>query len=492
MATKEQQPPQQPPLTSDVHDDTISEKGRAVENEKIETGVRDYPDDAPKTDPAEIRLVRKIDWRLMPTLCTMYFLNYVDRNAIAQARLNDLEDDLGMTGIEFNTAVSILFVGYVLMQIPSNMLITRVRPGIYMSAWMVVWAIVSACTGLVQNYAGLVVCRFFLGVTEAPFYPGATYMLSIFYTRKELATRIALLYCAQILATGFSGLIAAGIFAGMDDLRGIAGWRWLFIVEGAITGVVALLGFAFLPNTPLTTHWLTPEERELAHGRMERDKIGDSQDNASAFEGLKQACRDRRTWLFCLMQNFHLSACSFNSFFPTVVKTIGFNRTITLVLTCPPFIFAGAAGILTGWSSGRMQERTWHITIGLLVAVVGFVIAASTLNTAGRYIACFIFPVGAYSVNSVIIGWASSTLSQTKEKKAVVLAMTNVAGQIGYIYGPYLWPSSDGPRYGIGFGASAGFALLSIVCAWVIRAWLVKENHNIRRSTSEHVNLYVY
>lgn len=114
----------------------------------------------------------------------------------------------------------------------------------------------------------------------------------------------------------------------------------------------------------------------------------------------------------------------------SVVKTLGFNRTITLVLTCPPFLFAGAAGIMTGWSSGRLHERTWHITGGLSVAVVGFVIAASTLNTAGRYIACFIFPVGAYSVNSVIIGWASSTLSQTKEKKAVVLAMTNVGGQV--------------------------------------------------------------
>jgi MFS family permease len=115
------------------------------------------------------------------------------------------------------------------MQVPSNMLITRIRPGIYMSSWMFIWAIVSACTALVQNFGGLVACRFFLGITEAPFYPGATYMLSIFYTRKEVATRIALLYCAQILATGFSGLIAAAVFE-MDGVRGIAGWRWLFIL----------------------------------------------------------------------------------------------------------------------------------------------------------------------------------------------------------------------------------------------------------------------
>ncbi|KAH8745687.1 major facilitator superfamily transporter [Diaporthe sp. PMI_573] len=373
-----------------------------------------------------------------------------------------------MTGTEFNTTVSILFVGYVLMQIPSNMLITRIQPGIYMSAWMLVWAVVSGCTALVQNYGGLVACRFFLGITEAPFYPGATvatYMLSIFYTRTEVAARIA---------------------------EYLPAW-WFFIVEGAATGFVAFVGFWFLPNTPLTTRWLNERERELAHERMQRDKVSDSSDvKASAMDGLKQACRDKRTWLFCLMQNFHLSACSFNSFFPTVVKTLGFNTTVTLAMTCLPFIFAGAAGIAFGWSSGRLYERTWYITGGLTIAIIGFAVAAATLNTAARYVACFIFAMGAYSVNSVIIGWASSTLLQTKEKKAVVLAMTNVGGQIGYIYGAYLWPKSDEPRYAIGFGASAGFALLSILCAWWIRILLVRENRRIRASTSEHVNLHGY
>ncbi|RYP03216.1 hypothetical protein DL764_005297 [Monosporascus ibericus] len=418
----------------------MDEKPATTEGEVV-----DYTGTRKKTDPVEIALVRKLDWRIMPTLCIMYFLNYVDRNAIAQARLNGLEEDLNM----------------------------------------LVWAAVSACTALVHNFGGLVACRFMLGITEAPFYPGATYMLSIFYTRKEVASRIAILYCAQILATGVSGLIAAGIFEGMHGLSGLAGWRWLFIVEGAVTALVALFGFFLLPNTPLTTKWLKAEERELAHARMERDKLGDSLERASAMEGLKQAAKDKRTWLFCLMQNFHLSACS-------VVKTLGFNTTITLVLTCPPFLFAGAAGILWGWSSGRHHERTLHITAGLSIAIVGFAVAASTLNTAARYIACFVFAMGAYSVNSVIIGWASSTLSQTKEKKAVVLAMTNVGGQIGYIYGAYLWPNSDSPRYGIGFGASAGFALLSIACAWVIRVLLIKENSKIRASTTENVNLYGY
>ncbi|KAI4865365.1 MFS transporter [Hypoxylon rubiginosum] len=443
-----------------------------------------------KMDPKEKALVRKLDWYIMPTICVMYFLNYVDRNAIAQARLNHLESDLNMVGNQFNTAVSILFVGYVLMQIPSNMLITRIKPGIYMSGCMFLWAVVSACTAAVKSYGGLVACRFFLGIAEAPFYPGATYIFAIYYTRNEMAARVGLMYCGQLLATGFTGLISAGVFAGMDGLRGLTGWQWLFIIEGALTAFVAILGFWLLPNTLDDTPWLTEEERKMVQARIERDKISDALSKATALEGLKQACKDKRTWLFCFMQMFHLSASAFNAFFPTVAKTLGYNTTVTLLLTCPPFVLAGAGSVLVGWSSGRLNEMTWHVTVTLSVAIVGFVMAASTLNTAARYVACFIFPVGAFSANSVIVGWASSTLSQTEEKRAVILAMTNVFGHIGYIYGAYLWPDSDEPRYGIGFGASAGFAFLSICCAWVMRTLLIHDNRRIRSSTSEHVNLY--
>ncbi|KAI0379977.1 MFS transporter [Hypomontagnella monticulosa] len=445
-----------------------------------------------KMDLEERALVRKLDCYIMPTICVMYFLNYVDRNAIAQARLNHFESDLNMSGNQFNTAVSILFVGYVLMQVPSNMLITRIKPGIYMSGCMFLWAIVSACTASVRSYEGLVVSRFFLGIAEAPFYPGATYILAIYYTHSEMAARVGLMYAGQLLATGFTGLISAGVFAGMDGLRGLAGWQWLFIIEGALTAFVAILGFWLLPNTPDDTHWLNEEERKLVKVRQARDRMSDVFGETSTWEGLKQAFRDKRAWLFCFMQMFHLSACSFNAFFPTVAKTLNYDTTVTLLLTCPPFVLAGIGSTLVGWSSGSFNERTWHITATLSFAIVGFIIAASTLNTAARYVACFIFPVGAFSANSVIVGWASSTLSQTEEKRAVVLAITNVFGHIGYIYGAYLWPDSDEPRYGIGFGASAGFALLSICCAWVMRMLLIRENKNIRRSIPDPINLYSY
>lgn len=115
--------------------------------------------------------------------------------------------------------------------------------------------------------------RFFLGITEAPYYPGAVYLLSIFYTRKEVATRIAILYTGNILATAFAGLIAAGIFHGLDDVAGLSGWKWLFILQGAVTFAIAIFGFFLLPDTPSTTKWLTANEQALAHNRMELDTI---------------------------------------------------------------------------------------------------------------------------------------------------------------------------------------------------------------------------
>ncbi|KXH63316.1 hypothetical protein CSAL01_00933 [Colletotrichum salicis] len=229
--------------------DTDSKKGGPLEVEHDEKSVKgeafvsgDYSGAHGKTDPAEIALVRKLDRKIM-----------LDQNALPQVRLNTLEEDLGLKGVEYNTAISILFVGYLLMQVPSNMFLTRTRPSTYMSTCMIGRAAISAATAGVKNYSGLVACRFFLGFVEAPFYPGALYLLSIFYTRKELETRISVLYTGQVVRTGCSGLIAAAIFSTLDQVKGIAGWKWLFIIEGWVTALIAVFGFFLLPDDPSVT-----------------------------------------------------------------------------------------------------------------------------------------------------------------------------------------------------------------------------------------------
>ncbi|KAK1487072.1 MFS transporter [Colletotrichum cuscutae] len=422
-----------------------------------------------KTDPKEIALVKKIDFYILPILWIMYFLNFLDRNAMINGKLDSLSEDLKLKGTEYNTCVSILFVGYLCGQIPSNMILNRVRPSWYMA-----------------------VCRFFLGITEAPFYPGALYMLSMFYTRKEIATRMAVFYTGNMLASAFSGLIAAGIFAGLDGKHGLAGWQWLFIVQGAVSIGVAMAAFYFLPDAPLQTRWLSPEQRHMAHQRIFDDTTDRREGGTSVWKGLREACTDWRTWLFCLMDNLHLSANGFKNFLPSVVKTLHYNTTITLVLTCPPYILAGIMSIVVSHSSGRFNERTWHTTVSKLIACAGFAMAVATLNTTVRYVGIMIFVGATYGVNNIILGWTSATLGQTDEKKAVAIAMANTFGNLASVYTPYLWPESDEPRYLTAMLASIGFSLGVVVCAWIMRIALQRQNKKTLASNPDALNLYVY
>ena len=187
----------------------------------------------------------------------------------------------------------------------------KVRPSLYMAVCCSVWGCVAALTALVKNYTGLVLVRFFLGFVEAPFYPGALYILSMFYTRKEIATRVSILYAGNIFAVSFAGLIAAATFATLDDKHGMHGWQWLFIIEGIVTVGVSIVCAFLLPDEPLTTRWLTPEQRQLAHDRIQRDTVGLEQ-SRGVKAGFMQALRDPRLYLLVFMQNMHLSATSFN------------------------------------------------------------------------------------------------------------------------------------------------------------------------------------
>ncbi|GKT46244.1 MFS transporter prlL [Colletotrichum spaethianum] len=398
------------------------------------TGRIDYSGAQEKTDPKEIALVKKLDRWIMPMLWSMYWLN---------------------------------------------------------GTMMMLWAVVSALTAVSKDFTGLLLTRFFLGLTEAPYYPGAVYLLSIFYTRKEVATRIAILYTGNILATAFAGLIAAGIFHGMDDLGGLAGWKWLFILQGAVTFVIAVIGFFLLPDFPQTTKWLTQEERDLAYNRMELDTVG-NKGETSIWNGLRQAAADPMVWIFCAMAHMHLAANGFKNFFPTVVETLGFNTTITLVLTCPPYLIAGAVTIAVSWSSGKYNERTWHITISKAVAVVGFVSACATLDVAGRYASMVIFTIGTYGVNSLILGWCGSVCGQTKEKKAAAISAVTMIMNISFIWTPYLWPSSDEPRYVIAMSSSAAFSIATAALAWVAKIIMKRRNAKLRASNDETTVFYVY
>ena len=255
---------------------------------------------------AERALTRKIDLRLLPMLVLMYIMNYLDRNNIAAARLAGLEDPpsqggLSLTSTQYLTALSILFVGYLLMQIPSNLFLNKIgKPSLYLPTVMIVWGVISAATAGAQSYGGLIAIRFFLGFIEAAYFPGCLFFLSSWYTRKELGFRTALLYSGSLLSGAFSGLISAGITNGLDGSRGLRAWRWLFIIEGVITIFIAFCAYFFLPDFPRTTTWLTDAEKQLAIWRLDED-IGEddwvSAQQQTFWHGFKLAVEDVKMWI---------------------------------------------------------------------------------------------------------------------------------------------------------------------------------------------------
>lgn len=357
---------------------------------------------------------------------------------------------------------------------------------------MVAWSVITLLTYKAHNFETMLVCRFLLGIFEAPFYPGAVYILSMVYTRKEIASRMSIFYTGNMLASAFSGLIAAGVFEGLNGVNGLAGWKWLFIIQGAASLLVAFCAFYLIPDSPLQIRWLSQEQRELCHNRIILDTTNRQEEGASVWTGLREAAMDLRTWMFCLMANLHLSTNGFKNFLPTVVNTFGFDTTVTLALTCPPYLVSGVVTVLVSWSSGRYNERTWHITLSKVVAIVGFVLSVATLNIPARYVGIVIFVGATYGVNNLILGWAASVVAETNEKRAVAIAMANTCGNLASVYTPYLWPDSDAPRFTMAMVASVLFSIGVIMVAWFMRFWLRRMNKKMKEENPYTENLYVY
>ena len=276
----------------------------------------------PTWDPAaEKDLVRKIDLRIFPVMIILFILNFIDRNNFANARLRGLEKDLKLTDVQYQTCISILLVGYVLMQVPSNLILNAIsRPSWYLCACVAVWGVISAATGAVHNATAAILCRFFLGCVEASFFPGSLYFLSRWYTRKEMQLRVTVLNAGNLAAQAFGGLIAAGILGDMDGAGGLRAWRWLFIIEGTITVAITAIAVFILPDYPQTTRWLSPEEKVIAEGRLVIDAGVSSEDSMgqeiTAIQGLLMAVKDPKVWLLGITYHatiMGLSVCFLSS-----------------------------------------------------------------------------------------------------------------------------------------------------------------------------------
>ncbi|KAK7698387.1 hypothetical protein SLS64_012635 [Diaporthe eres] len=423
-------------------------------------------------DPAfsketEKRLVKSIDIRLLPLVVTIYIFNYLDRNSITQARLYGLQEDTNVTGVTYNTAISIFSAGYIAMQLPSTLLMTKLQPHIFLPGCIVTWAVVSGLTASTSSPAGLLVVRFVLGLVEAPFFPGAVYYLSCWYTKRELGIRMAMLICGLLLSNSFAGLISAGILSGI------------------VTVVVGTIAFFVLPDYPSTTDWLSKEEKIVAQCRLAADAgseeaLADGEEQVSIWTGLAWAIKDYRVWLFACLQMATTASISFSHFFPTLIQGLGFeSNTIVLLLTSPPYLFSFIWALSFAWDADRRQNRSPHAAISAVTAIIATVVTIALSDQQwARYAMTFLVCSGTFGIYSTTYTWLSSTIVRPPVKRAAAIGIANTTANTASLFANYFWLDKYEPYFRQSWACILSFQVLGLACILTLR-------HLLKRSNSE-------
>ncbi|KEQ62327.1 MFS general substrate transporter [Aureobasidium melanogenum CBS 110374] len=435
-------------------------------------------------DPERRKVVEKSMKRKLDARCSLfiliYIMNYLDRNNMAAARLKGLQQDLKLSDTQYATCLSILYVGYILMQVPSNIIINRItKPSWYIGAAMLLWGLISTLSGVAQGFGGMVAIRFCLGFVEAAFLPGALLILSKWYTRSELTKRNALLFCGNLISNAFSALVGAGVLSNMQGTLGHAAWRWLFWIEGAVTMGVAITAAFVLPDLPHNSSGFTEEELQVAQLRMIED-VGEADEDSNedgVFTGLFMALRDPKIYVLMFTLTAYVVGLSFNAFFPSLTKTLGFGYVPTLLMSAPPWVFACIVSLINAWHADRTQEKFWHIVGPICMGLIGFIINMSTLNTAGRYIALFL-QAGSYAGFIVFYSWISSSFPRPPAKRAVAIALVNAFSQLGNVAGSYVWDLTEN-GYRKSYGIVTAMFGVTVVGCIIMKMILVSLNKKL-------------
>ncbi|KAI9854642.1 MAG: hypothetical protein M1824_000228 [Vezdaea acicularis] len=458
------------PITQNVYDPGFA-------NEKGAAGYDDAPIQCPP-HTTEAKLMRKIDFRVIPFLIVMYFLCFLDRINIGNAVLYNMRKDLKLgTGPKYNDALVIFFVPYILFEIPSNILLKKFTPRIWLSSCLILVGFVTCMQGLVHNFSGLLATRFFLGVFETGVFPGCFYLISMWYKSFEAQRRYTFFFSSTTLAGAFGGLLAAAI-GKMQGLRGYSGWRWIFILEGSLTFVVGIIFLFTLPNFPEDSNWLTEDEKAFVKARLAADQGPTAIERPIKLADVLRCFKDYKFLLGGFMYlGLIVTAYGYAYFSPSIIQTFKYTTVQTQLHSVPPWAASFVASLLIAFASDKARHRFSFILFSMAIAVSGYAVllaVPSTTNNHVNYAALFLLVIGTYSAMPIILCWFQMNLGG-HHRRSIGSAWQIAFGNIGGIIAVYAF-LHDVPRYRPGYGTGLGFVGISLIATVAYYVACVAQN----------------
>ncbi|KAL4879345.1 major facilitator superfamily domain-containing protein [Aspergillus karnatakaensis] len=431
--------------------------------------------------PEEKALLLKLDIALLTTGCLGFFMKYLDQGNMANAYVSGMQEALSMYGNEYTYAQTVYTVAYAVMQIPSTLIIQRVRPSIWLAAMEIGWGVFTFAQAGLKNVGELYAFRFLVGFFESSFFPSLLYLLGSWYTKTELAKRVALFHMTAPLGTAFGGYLQAAVYENLNGERGLEGWRWLYIVCGCMTIPVGIATFFILPDTPYTTRvwFLSDKERELAVERVQR--AGKAPPVKITLQTFKRILSTWKWYAFVAGYVLYGSSCGGNGYFGIWLKSENFSVADRNVIPTGTSLISAACVVLWGFLSDYTGSRFAFVVIPLIYGLLpNGVLAFWPESVAFKQFA--FLTIGVQLMTAVFYSWANEVCADDNEQRAVVISSMN-----GFQYAVAAWlpvvifPQTMAPSFRYGFPATFGLVIAAIIGVVVIQLFVLRDKRKAKR-----------
>ena len=423
-------------------------------------------------------VINKAAKRILPILLACYFAAFLDRVNIGFAALT-MNRDLGFSASAFGFGAGIFFLGYVLCELPSNLILARVGARTWIARILVTWGVLSAATALVWNPTSFYVVRVLLGAAEAGFFPGIIFYLTLWFPAQHRARMFALFNIAVPLSSVIGAPVSGLLVEHMTGVAGLSGWQWMFLAEGIPAIVMSAVVFLALPERPESAAFLSPEERTWLAA-----KLGDERKAQEAAERFTvgRALRDPRVLLMCLIAvGLVMGTTGIAIWMPQIIKSFGLDNVETGFVTAIPAAFMALAMLAVGRHADRTGERIWHAAGPFLVSAAGFTLAALSGSPVLSLVGLTIGAAGIGGASPNI--WIFPATLLTGPAAAAGIALINSVGSTGGFFGPSIigWAreATGGFEGALLFLASA---MLLTAGAILLLGWMMRDMMRARAS----------